>query len=194
MRESRSIPSSVDRALGRQIQPPEVPICSAAGSGDARPVSAVHRQHLARRRRGLRGASAADLDHCRDHAVAPSRPGRTCPHRCSLMSIPIVVSRHLEGYWPLITPGGYLIGDDYSWNSVKQAADEFAARTLRTGSDRGSRQMAGSKARGTLSDPYLRSVIALQATTATRRFTDAPLREGSPPARLPRRFAPRQSC
>ena len=38
------------------------------------------------------------------------------------------VVRDIEGDWPLITPGGYLIGDDYSWNSVKQAADEFAAR------------------------------------------------------------------
>jgi hypothetical protein len=35
-----------------------------------------------------------------------------------------------EAFWPLIGPGGYLIGDDYheTWPSVMRAADDFAAK------------------------------------------------------------------
>lgn len=38
------------------------------------------------------------------------------------------VKRDLENYWALLRPGGILVGDDYAWPGVKQAADEFAAR------------------------------------------------------------------
>jgi len=40
------------------------------------------------------------------------------------------VARDLEVYWPLVTPGGFLVGDDYheSWPGVVKAADEFAAQ------------------------------------------------------------------
>ncbi|MBN9561921.1 MAG: class I SAM-dependent methyltransferase [Alphaproteobacteria bacterium] len=40
------------------------------------------------------------------------------------------VARDLDVYWPLVTPGGFLVGDDYheSWPGVVKAADEFAAR------------------------------------------------------------------
>ncbi|WP_424134278.1 class I SAM-dependent methyltransferase [Roseomonas chloroacetimidivorans] len=37
------------------------------------------------------------------------------------------VRRDVEAYWALLRPGGILIGDDYPWPGVKQAADEFAA-------------------------------------------------------------------
>jgi cephalosporin hydroxylase len=34
----------------------------------------------------------------------------------------------LRAYWPLLEPGGYLMGDDYiGWPGVTRAADEFAA-------------------------------------------------------------------
>lgn len=41
------------------------------------------------------------------------------------------VVRDLNDFWPLIVPGGYLVGDDYHprWPGVVQAADEFSART-----------------------------------------------------------------
>ncbi|WP_052402133.1 class I SAM-dependent methyltransferase [Muricoccus aerilatus] len=38
------------------------------------------------------------------------------------------VRRDIENYWALLKPGGILIGDDYPWPGVKQAADEFAAK------------------------------------------------------------------
>ncbi|MBP0446095.1 class I SAM-dependent methyltransferase [Roseomonas sp. SSH11] len=37
------------------------------------------------------------------------------------------VRRDIENYWPLLRGGGIMIGDDYPWPGVKQAADEFAA-------------------------------------------------------------------
>ncbi|SHJ77804.1 Methyltransferase domain-containing protein [Roseomonas rosea] len=37
------------------------------------------------------------------------------------------VKRDIENYWALLRPGGIMIGDDYPWPGVKQAADEFAA-------------------------------------------------------------------
>ncbi|MFH5925938.1 class I SAM-dependent methyltransferase [Roseomonas xinghualingensis] len=37
------------------------------------------------------------------------------------------VKRDIEAYWNLLRPGGIMIGDDYPWPGVKQAADEFAA-------------------------------------------------------------------
>jgi hypothetical protein len=38
--------------------------------------------------------------------------------------------RDAEAYWPLVEPGGYLVGDDYgpTWPGVVKAADEFAAK------------------------------------------------------------------
>ncbi|TPG47273.1 class I SAM-dependent methyltransferase [Roseomonas nepalensis] len=38
------------------------------------------------------------------------------------------VRRDIENYWALLRPGGILIGDDYPWPGVKQAADEFAGK------------------------------------------------------------------
>ncbi|MDP3988892.1 MAG: CmcI family methyltransferase [bacterium] len=38
------------------------------------------------------------------------------------------VSRDLENYWKVLAPCGVLIGDDYGWDSVRHAADEFAKR------------------------------------------------------------------
>jgi hypothetical protein len=37
------------------------------------------------------------------------------------------VKRDIEIYWKLLRPGGIMVGDDYPWPGVKQAADEFAA-------------------------------------------------------------------
>ena len=37
------------------------------------------------------------------------------------------VKRDIADYWALLKPGGIMIGDDYPWPGVKQAADEFAA-------------------------------------------------------------------
>ena len=40
------------------------------------------------------------------------------------------VLRDSEAYWDILSPGGYLIGDDYStyWSGVVRAAGEFSAR------------------------------------------------------------------
>ena len=40
------------------------------------------------------------------------------------------ILRDTEAYWPLVDPGGFLVGDDYgeAWVGVTRAADEFAAR------------------------------------------------------------------
>jgi hypothetical protein len=42
------------------------------------------------------------------------------------------VARDIAAYWPLVAPGGYLLGDDYPWAGVKRAADEFAERVGQT--------------------------------------------------------------
>ena len=48
------------------------------------------------------------------------------------------VVRDLAEYWPLVVPGGFLVGDDYhpSWPGVVRAADEFAAQNLHSAADR----------------------------------------------------------
>jgi len=38
------------------------------------------------------------------------------------------VKRDIHQYWSLLRGGGVMVGDDYPWPGVKQAADEFAAR------------------------------------------------------------------
>lgn len=41
------------------------------------------------------------------------------------------VRQDIEAYWPILRPGGIMIGDDYNpdvWPGVVKAADEFAAR------------------------------------------------------------------
>ena len=38
------------------------------------------------------------------------------------------VSNDLENYWKVLAPGGVLIGDDYSFDTVKKAADDFSKR------------------------------------------------------------------
>lgn len=35
----------------------------------------------------------------------------------------------LRGWWPKVKPGGFLIGDDYSWADVAQAALDFSRET-----------------------------------------------------------------
>lgn len=44
------------------------------------------------------------------------------------------VARDLRAYWPLVRPGGVLVGDDYAaeWPGVMQAVDEFTMRMLNT--------------------------------------------------------------
>lgn len=38
------------------------------------------------------------------------------------------VAADIRAYWPLIAPGGVLVGDDFPMTGVKRAAEEFAAR------------------------------------------------------------------
>ena len=35
------------------------------------------------------------------------------------------VRRDIEGFWPLLEPGGVLFGDDYNWPSVRRAVGSF---------------------------------------------------------------------
>jgi hypothetical protein len=39
------------------------------------------------------------------------------------------VKRDIELYWPLVAPGGTLLGDDYHWRGVSKAVDEFGGCT-----------------------------------------------------------------
>lgn len=38
----------------------------------------------------------------------------------------ITVLKELELYWPKVKKGGMIAGDDYTWESVKQAVDKFS--------------------------------------------------------------------
>lgn len=38
------------------------------------------------------------------------------------------VVKDIAAYWPLLARGGYFVGDDYNWEGVTKAANEFAER------------------------------------------------------------------
>ncbi len=60
------------------------------------------------------------------------------------------VIRDCVAYWPLVEPGGYMVGDDYGKGhpGVVKAADEFAAKLGLQAFDRGA-EMVGAKAKMT---------------------------------------------
>lgn len=47
------------------------------------------------------------------------------------------VYRDLRNYWPLLSPDGALIGDDFNWDGVRRAAERFAAEEQLTIDARG---------------------------------------------------------
>jgi hypothetical protein len=71
------------------------------------PASAIAAAHLLARR-GI-NAGLIHLDASREYAE---------------------VLRDAEAYWPLLEPGGFIVGDDYapSWPGVVKAAGEFATK------------------------------------------------------------------